>query len=107
MLPSQNSSFKHSAECIAAFKLFGDVPTLTIIYYLSEGPKRFSELERLTQTNPVTLTARLKKLVTQNIVERKEQEQDSQSVTYSLTELGLKALPILQQIDTFSKELPV
>jgi DNA-binding HxlR family transcriptional regulator len=92
---------------MAAFRLFGDIPTLAIIYFLSEGPKRFSELERLTGTNPVTLTARLRRLSERCVVKRIELAVDRQSVSYSLDTVGQKALPILQQIEKFSKELPV
>ncbi len=89
-----------------AFNLFGDMPTLAIIYFLSESPKRFTELERLTGMNPVTLTVRLKRLTSQHLIKRIEQETDKQSVSYSLDILGEKALPILKQIERFSKELP-
>jgi len=89
-----------------AFGVFGDVPTLAIIFFLIESPKRFSELERLTGTNPVTLAARLKRLTEQHIIKRSEHEVDNQSVTYSLDDVGKKMLPILQQIEAFAKELP-
>ena len=103
--PSLNSSMPHTKECMEAFSLFGDMPTLAIIYFLSESPKRFNELLRLTGTNPVTLTARLKRLTEQRIINRTEQKTDKQSVSYSLDTVGQKALPILQQIEVFSKEL--
>lgn len=106
-LPSQSNMLAHTDECMEAFSLFGDMPTLAIIFFLSENPKRFSELERLTGTNPVTLTARLKRLAEQRIIKRAEHESDKQSVTYSLDTMGEKALPILQQIEVFSKELAV
>jgi DNA-binding HxlR family transcriptional regulator len=105
-LQSQDNSFALSPECAAAFRIFGDMPTLAIIFFLSEGSKRFNELERLTGTNPVTLTTRLKRLTEQNIVKRTEHEADKQSVSYSLGSVGEKTLPILQQIEEFSKELP-
>jgi DNA-binding HxlR family transcriptional regulator len=83
------------------------MPTLTIIFVLSEGSRRFGELEKITGTNPVTLTARLKKLVDMRILKRVEREDDKQSVTYSLDAVGLQTLPILEQIEAFSKELPL
>lgn len=103
---SRNNSLPNTKECMEAFALFGDMPTLAIIYFLSDSPRRFSELERLTETNPVTLTARLKRLTEKRIVKRTEHQTDRQSVTYSLDVVGQKALPILQQIEAFSKELP-
>jgi DNA-binding HxlR family transcriptional regulator len=105
-LPTQGNTTQHSEECMAAFRIFGDMPTLAIIYFLSESPKRFSELERLTATNPVTLTARLKRLTEQQIIKRTEHEADKQSVTYALGAVGEKMLPILQRIEMFAKEWP-
>lgn len=92
-----------SEICLSAFKIFGDAPTLAIIYFVGEGPKRFCELERLTGANPVTLTGRLKRLTEQKIIKREEHQTDKQSVSYSLDELGQKALPILEQIEGFAK----
>lgn len=104
-LSSPNSPMTLSKECMDAFALFGDMPTLGIVYFLSEGSVRFNELERLTGTNPVTLTTRLKKLTEQRIIKRSEQEVGKQSVSYSLDTVGQKMLPILEQIEGFSKEL--
>ena len=93
-------------QCLSAFKLFGDMPTLAILYFLSDQHKRFNELERLTHMNPVTLTSRLKRLVEQGIVVRTTKDQDAQSVTYTLSNLGRQGLPILQQIEAFSRQMP-
>ncbi len=85
--------------------MFGDMPTLAIIYFLSDGPRRFTELQRLTCANPVTLTARLKRLAGQGIISRAEHETDKQAVSYSLDVMGEKAVPIVREIERFAREI--
>lgn len=85
-------------------KILGDFWTLQIIQSLADGQKRFSELERmLPEINPTTLTARLKKLMTQKLILRSEETVDKISVAYSLTEKGKGILPVLVQIRQFAE----
>lgn len=102
---SQNKQSLRSAEYMDALHMFGDTPTLGIIYFLSDGDKRFNELERLTCVNPVTLTDRLKRMTEKHIVKRTQPESDKQAVIYSLDALGEKAVPIVRQIEKFIKEV--
>lgn len=83
--------------------MFGDMPTLAILYFLAEGPKRFTQLQRLTRLNPVTLTARLKKLAEKRIITRSEHETDRQAVSYALDDMGEQAVPILLAIEDFAR----
>lgn len=84
-------------------KMLGDFWTLQIIQALGSSEKRFSQLEReLANINPTTLTNRLKKLESQNIVKRKEETLDKLSVVYRLSEKGRGILPIFQQIKIFA-----
>jgi DNA-binding HxlR family transcriptional regulator len=86
-------------------KMLGDFWTLAIVQILEDGEKRFSELERdLTKASPTTLTNRLKRLEEQKIVKRKEETVDKLSVVYSLTDKGRGILPILREIQVFSKK---
>jgi DNA-binding HxlR family transcriptional regulator len=102
--PSQPSKARTSEEaCAAIFKLFGDMPTLWIVYTLADGPKRFAEIEKLTGSNPVTLTNRLKKLTELKVLKRAEGKADRQSVTYSLDTLGQKIVPIIMDIEKLKK----
>ena len=85
--------------------MFGDTLTLAIIHFLSDGPRRFKELERLTCANPVTLTTRLKRLAEQGIIRRAGHETDKQAVIYSLDALGEKAVPIVREIERFARDI--
>lgn len=95
----------HSTQtCTTTMKLIGDYWTLRIIDVLKNGEVRFCELQRhLDNVNPVTLTSKLKKLETTNIVKRSE-EADKISVSYSLTSLGKEALPVVRALYNFSEK---
>ena len=58
-------------SCNASIKLLGDYWTLRIIDSLESGELRFCELQRqIDNLNPVTLTARLKKLEDAELIDR-------------------------------------
>ena len=89
-----------------ALKLLGDYTTLRIVDFLRSGALRFTELERaLGDANSVTLTKRLKRLEAAGILERREATFDRQSVTYSLSETGKGLLPVLAEIQKFTRQL--
>jgi len=89
-----------------ALKLLGDYTTLRVIDFLRSGALRFTELQRaLADTNSVTLTKRLKHLEAAGILDRREATFDRQSVTYSLTETGQCLLPVLAEIQNFTRRL--
>ena len=92
-----------TTTCSTTIKLLGDYWTLRIIDTLKYGELRFCELQRLlNNVNPVTLTNRLKKLETAQLIRRCEATQDKISVSYALTNLGREALPILVLLDEFA-----
>lgn len=93
-------------SCHTTMKLLGDYWTLRIIESLDDRSSRFCELQRsLDNLNPVTLTDRLKKLEDSGLVDRAEDLEDKVSVTYSLTNLGKKALPVVSSVNGFAQEL--
>ncbi len=90
-----------NTTCIPSLKLLGDFWTLRIIDALSGGELRYCDLQRHAgDVNPVTLTDRLKKLQEKRIISRNEQSRGE--VTYQLTVLGIKVLPILDAVNDFS-----
>jgi DNA-binding HxlR family transcriptional regulator len=87
-------------------KLLGDYTTLRIIDFLRSGELRFTELQRgLGDANSVTLTKRLKLLEAAGILDRREATFDRQSVTYSLSDMGKGLLPVLREIQNFTRRL--
>lgn len=70
---------------------------VAILWHLAEAPQRFSELKR--QFSTVTqkmLTQQLRELERDGLVSRKVYAVVPPKVEYSLTELGLTILPVLQ-----------
>lgn len=97
------SSLTPMTSCAASMKLLGDYWTLRIIDALQLGPLRYCEVQRATDNlNPVTLTARLKKLEDAGLVSR--HEEDEVAVSYCLTPRGRDVLPVLKAIDTFASK---
>jgi DNA-binding HxlR family transcriptional regulator len=87
-----------------ALKLLGDYVTLRIIDFLRANELRFTELQRsIGDVNSVTLSNRLKRLEGAGVIERKEATIDRQSVAYRLTGLGKGLLPVLREIQNFTK----
>jgi DNA-binding HxlR family transcriptional regulator len=87
-----------------ALKLLGDYVTLRIIDFLRLKELRFTELQRsMGDVNSVTLSNRLKRLEAAGVIEREEATIDRQSVAYQLTSLGKRLLPVLREIQNFTK----
>jgi len=93
---------KKNPVCIKALKLLGDYWVMLIIDKLSDGPLRFRDLEEnIEGVNTATLTTRLKSMHSSGLIDRKEASRAD--VTYELTELGKRALPVLNAVNNFSK----
>jgi DNA-binding HxlR family transcriptional regulator len=87
--------------CVDSLKILGDFWTMMIIDKLSDGPLRFRDLEnQIEGVNTATLSNRLKQMQTFHLIERKEQSRAD--VTYELTDMGKKAIPILNAVNDFS-----
>jgi len=87
-----------------ALKLLGDYVTLRIVDFLRAGKLRFTELQRsIGDVNSVTLSNRLKRLEAAGVVEREEATIDRQSVAYKLTRTGRGLLPVLREIQNFTR----
>jgi len=70
-----------------------------ILYYLSQGPKRFNELRRLLpEVTQRMLTLQLRELEQDGIVHREIYKEVPPKVEYSLTEFGASLGPIIVQM---------
>ena len=78
---------------------------ILIMRYLSDGPVRFNELERLMpKMTHATLSVQLKALVENGLVERKQYESIPLRVEYSLTEIGRRFAPVLDALSSWGEE---
>ena len=72
---------------------------------LSEGARRFSELERACPgISPRTLSERLRWLETEGVLERHSYPESPPRVEYELTAKGAALLPIIGEMRRFGHE---
>jgi DNA-binding HxlR family transcriptional regulator len=94
----------HDANCSVACTadIIGAKWTAVIVHDMSEGPRRFSELERSCPgISPRTLSERLRVLEQESILQRTSARR---RVDYSLTEKGEALLPIIDAMRQFGHE---
>ncbi|KAB1158308.1 helix-turn-helix transcriptional regulator [Tenacibaculum aiptasiae] len=99
---------KNENKCpvATALKILGGKWTLQIVYEIGNEKRRFGELKRLIpEISEKMLIQELKKMTSSNILNRKAYPEIPPRVEYSLTDKGLKVLPILEQIENFGLEL--
>lgn len=74
----------------------GGAWTPNIVWYLREGPRRFNELRGdIGGVSAKVLSARLRRLHHDGIVDRTVMPTSPPTVEYGLTELGLELLPVV------------
>jgi DNA-binding HxlR family transcriptional regulator len=89
----------------ATSELIGSKWTALIVHDLSEGPRRFTELEHACPgISPRTLSERLHMLELAEIVARFSYPESPPRVEYELTGKGQSLLPIIEEMRTFGHE---
>jgi DNA-binding HxlR family transcriptional regulator len=94
----------HDARCsvAACAEIIGAKWTAILVHDLSEGPRRFSELERACPgISPRTLSERLRQLEHDEIVIRHSYAETPPRVQYELTGKGEALLPIIEEMRRF------
>ena len=80
----------------ATLDLIGGKYKSLILWHLSDGKLRFSELHsRIKKATPKMLTQQLRELETQKLIHREVYPVIPPKVEYSLTDIGRSLLPIL------------
>jgi DNA-binding HxlR family transcriptional regulator len=91
-----------SCAVAACAEVIGAKWTALLVHDLSEGPRRFSELERsCAGISPRTLAERLRALEDEGIVERRSYDEHPPRVEYELTAKGAAMLPIIAAMREF------
>ena len=94
-----------SCSVAACAEIVGAKWTALLVHDLSEGPRRFSELERSCQgISPRKLAERLRALEADGILERHSYDETPPRVEYLLTEKGQSLLPIIDAMREFGRE---
>ena len=94
----------HDERCSVACTadIIGSKWTAVIVHDLSEGPRRFSELERSCPgISPRTLSERLRILEQEGLLERRSTRR---RVEYELTDKGEALLPIIDEMRRFGRK---
>ena len=93
-----------SCPLARAAAIVGSRWTLLILRDLSEGGRRFGELQSsLGSISPKTLSDRLKTLERQGVVRRLEHRGAPNRVTYELTQRGRGLGPVLESLRAFGE----
>jgi DNA-binding HxlR family transcriptional regulator len=91
-----------SCAVAACAEIIGAKWTALLVHDLSEGPRRFSQLEQsCAGISPRTLSERLRALETEGVVERQSYAESPPRVEYELTEKGAALLPIIEEMRRF------
>ena len=94
-----------SCSVAACAEIVGAKWTAILVHDLSEGPRRFSELERsCSGISPRTLSERLRALEHEGIVLRRSYAESPPRVEYELTEKGEALLPIIDAMREFGHD---
>jgi DNA-binding HxlR family transcriptional regulator len=98
----------HDAECCsvaACADVIGAKWTALLVHDLSEGPRRFSELEHsCAGISPRTLSERLRALEHEGILVRRSYPESPPRVEYELTPKGKALLPIIAEMRRFGHD---
>src|SRR3954468_12537538 len=95
----------HSCSVAACAAIIGAKWTALLVHDLSEGARRFSELEHACPgISPRTLSERLRVLEQEELVVRHSYPESPPRVEYTLTEKGRGLLPIIHAMSQFGHE---
>jgi DNA-binding HxlR family transcriptional regulator len=97
----------HDEDCAVACTadIIGAKWTALVVHDLSEGPRRFSDLERaLPGISPRTLSERLRVLEHDGILIRTSYAESPPRVEYELSPKGKSLLPVLEAMRKFGHE---
>lgn len=91
-----------SCAVAACAEIIGAKWTALLVHDMSEGPRRFSELERsCSGISPRTLAERLRALEQEELVVRRSYPESPPRVEYELTDKGQSLLPIIDAMRAF------
>ena len=94
-----------SCAVAACAEIIGAKWTALLVHDLSEGPRRFSQLEHsCAGISPRTLSERLRVLEDEGIVERRSYAESPPRVEYELTDKGEALLPIIDAMREFGHD---
>jgi DNA-binding HxlR family transcriptional regulator len=99
-----NEVHDHDCGVAATAEIVATKWTPLIVHDLSEGPRRFMELEHACPgISPRTLSERLDMLEAQDVIVRRSYPESPPRVEYELTHKGRALLPIIREMRKFGR----
>lgn len=87
----------------AAIDLLSKRHAMTIIWLLQQRePRRFNEIKRAMEVNPVSLSQRLTELEEGGVISRTAYSETPPRVEYALTPKGRDLVPLMDQLSTWA-----
>lgn len=100
-----DDSLLASCPLTAALEIVGGKWQLIVLYALTQRPRRFNELQRLTRgVSHKVLTETVRRLEDHGLIEREVGSGAVPCVLYSLTQLGETVRPILAAMITWGNQ---
>lgn len=93
-----------SCPYVTSQKLLQGKWAILIMHALSQGPKRFGELQRELDITQATLSSQLKNLESEGLINRTLYPEVPPRVEYSLTEIGREFQPVLDSIEVWGRK---
>jgi DNA-binding HxlR family transcriptional regulator len=94
-------------ELMRTLAIVGHKWALLIVQTLRDGPRRFTEIERLLQdANPKMITARLRELEAAGVVSRTVYAEVPPRVEYALTDRGRELRPAIDALRRWGTRIP-
>jgi DNA-binding HxlR family transcriptional regulator len=96
---NKSADYPNGCPLTECMSVLGGAWTPNVIWLLSGGPRRFSELKfDIPGVSAKVLTARLRELESKSVVLREVKPTSPPSVEYSLTDLGGELIPAIEAI---------
>ena len=100
-----NKDSHEVSPMILVHKLISGKWKILILWYLVNGPLRFSDLKRkLPNVTQKMLTNQLRSLEEDNLIYRTVYPEVPPKVEYGLTEIGAKIIPVLEAMHDYGEE---
>ena len=104
-LNANNTTTHETCPMILVHKLISGKWKILILWYLVNGPLRFSDIKRnLPNVTQKMLTNQLRSLEEDKLIYRKVYPVIPPKVEYGLTEIGIKIMPVLEAMHSYGEE---
>jgi DNA-binding HxlR family transcriptional regulator len=103
--PEETYASASPCPLTAALEVLGGRWNLIVLYWLADGTRRFSDLQRLIpDVTHKMLTSTLRQLESAGLVDRRVYPEVPPRVEYSLSDHGYSARPVIEAVRTWGHQ---